>query len=81
MHKRMFKSSWRTAIISCIFICACSEDNPETIHVSPEIPSEPKDSIPITPQDSMTQDNNSPGLNTTINGWNIDSIDNGGAAQ
>lgn len=78
----MFGCLWRGIIMVCtVMLYACSENEPAARPVLPEIPSEPVDSIPASVPDSIPQEKNNTGVSTTINGWDTDSIDNGGKAE
>lgn len=90
MQKIMFGCLWRGIIMVCtVILYACSENEPAARPVPPEIPAVPTDSIPASVPDSIPasvpdsipQEKNNTGVSTTINGWDTDSIDNGGKAE
>ena len=71
-------------LCSIVTIFACSGDEPTIMPVVPEIPSQPTDSIPVDSSniipvdktDSIPEDTHTTGLETDINGWDIDSNEN-----
>ena len=84
-------------MVCTVMLYACSENEPAARPVPPEIPAVPvdsipasvtdsipasvPDSIPASMKDSIPQEKNNTGVSTTINGWDTDSIDNGGKAE
>lgn len=68
-------------MVCTVMLYACSENEPAARPVPPEIPAVPVDSIPASVPDSIPQEKNNTGVSTTINGWDTDSIDNGGKAE
>lgn len=68
-------------MVCTVMLYACSENEPAARPVPPEIPAVPTDSIPASMKDSIPQEKNNTGVSTTINGWDTDSIDNGGKAE